>query len=142
MKVIITETAEDMSSKGAEIFAERVRTKPDIVLGLATGGTPEDMYAILGKMCQEEGLDFSNVKTFNLDEYLGVAPEHDQSYRYFMNDKLFNRLNIDKANTRVLNGLADDPAAECGQYEDEIKAAGGIDLQLLGIGDKLYLELF
>jgi glucosamine-6-phosphate deaminase len=117
MKVIITETAEEMSQKGAELFSERVQSKPDIVLGLATGGTPEDMYAILAKKCAEDGLDFSNVKTFNLDEYLGVAPDHDQSYRNFMNDKLFNQLNIDKANTRVLNGLADDPAAECAAYD-------------------------
>ncbi|MFH1707617.1 MAG: glucosamine-6-phosphate deaminase [Planctomycetota bacterium] len=135
MKVIITETAAQMSQKAADLFAERVRTKPNIVLGLATGGTPEDMYKLLAKKCQDDGLDFSHVRTFNLDEYLGLAPTHDQSYRFFMNDKLFNHLNIDKAKTRVLNGLAKNPAAECAAYEKEIKKAGGVDLQLLGIGN-------
>lgn len=135
MKVIITETAEDMSSKAADLFAERIRTKPDIVLGLATGGTPESMYALLAEKCENDGLDFSHVATFNLDEYAGIAPDHDQSYRYFMNEKLFDNLNIDKANTHVLNGLAEDLEKECREFEEKIKEAGGIDLQLLGIGN-------
>jgi len=134
MKVIICETREDMSAKGGDIFAERIAAKPDIVLGLATGSTPEGLYADIAKRNAAGEIDCSKVRTFNLDEYLGIAPDHDQSYRDFMNRKLFDNINIDKANTRVLNGLADDPAAECTKFEDEIKAAGGIDLQLLGIG--------
>jgi len=135
MKVIIAETSEMMSQKAADLFADRIRAKPNIALGLATGGTPEDMYAILAGKCENEGLDFSHVMTFNLDEYAGLAPDHDQSYRYFMNVKLFDNLNIDKANTHVLNGLAEDLEKECSEFEEKIKKAGGIDLQLLGIGN-------
>lgn len=135
MKVIIAETAEEMSRKAAEFFADRIRSKPDITLGLATGGTPENMYALLAEKCENEGLDFSHVKTYNLDEYAGLAPDHDQSYRYFMNVKLFNNLNIDKANTHVLSGQAEDLEKECAEFEQKIKEAGGVDLQLLGIGN-------
>jgi len=134
MKVIICETRDEMSRKGAEIFAERIKAKADLVIGLATGSTPEGLYAELAKKNAAGEIDFSKVRSFNLDEYLGIAPDHDQSYRFFMNQKLFDNINIDKANTRVLDGLAADPAAECAKFEDEIKAAGGVDLQLLGIG--------
>ncbi|MEI8176895.1 MAG: glucosamine-6-phosphate deaminase, partial [Candidatus Omnitrophota bacterium] len=91
-------------------------------------------YKELIRMHKEEGLDFSKVITYNLDEYLGLTGDHDQSYRYFMNDNLFNHVNINKANTHVLNGKAADPAAEAKSYEEQIKKAGGIDIQLLGIG--------
>ena len=134
MKIIICETKDEMSEKGAEIFAERIKAKPDIVLGLATGSTPEGMYAKLAEKNKAGEIDFAKVRTFNLDEYLGIEPTHDQSYRYFMNQALFDNINIDKANTRVLDGKAGDPAAECAKFEEEIKAAGGIDLQILGIG--------
>ena len=134
MKVIICETKDEMSGKAAEIFAERIKAKPDVVLGLATGSTPEGLYGELAKRNKAGEIDFAKVRTFNLDEYLGIAPDHDQSYRYFMNKALFDNINIDKANTRVLDGLAADPAAECARFEDEIKAAGGVDVQLLGIG--------
>jgi len=134
MKVTICKDYEQMSQKAAEIFAERIKAKPDIVLGLATGGTPERLYAILAEKNKAGEIDCSKVRTFNLDEYVGLKPDHDQSYRQFMNDKLFDHINIDKANTRVLNGVADDLDAECKKFEEEIKAAGGIDLQLLGIG--------
>jgi glucosamine-6-phosphate deaminase len=134
MKVIVCDDYEAVSQKAAEIFADRIKAKPDIVLGLATGGTPERLYALLAEKNKASELDFSGVKTFNLDEYAGVEASHDQSYRYFMNDKLFNSINIQMENTNVLNGVADDLAAECASYEDRIKAAGGVDLQLLGIG--------
>lgn len=134
MKVIVCKDSEEMSKVAAQIFADRIRKKPNVVLGLATGGTPVKMYKELIRMCKEEGLDFSRVVTYNLDEYLGLSGDHDQSYRYFMNDNLFNHININKANTHVLNGKAKDAAAECKAYEDAIKKAGGIDIQLLGIG--------
>ncbi|PIU42177.1 MAG: glucosamine-6-phosphate deaminase [Candidatus Omnitrophica bacterium CG07_land_8_20_14_0_80_42_15] len=134
VKVIIRATSEEMSKEAARIFADRIRKKPNIVLGLATGGTPVKMYKELIRMHKEEGLDFSKVITYNLDEYLGISSDHDQSYRYFMNDNLFNHINIKKENTHVLNGKAKDAAKECKAYEDAIKKAGGIDIQLLGIG--------
>ncbi|MDD5449307.1 MAG: glucosamine-6-phosphate deaminase [Candidatus Omnitrophica bacterium] len=134
MKVIVCKDSDEMSRAAAQIFAQRIRKKPNIVLGLATGGTPVKMYKELIRMCKEENLDFSKVITYNLDEYLGLSGDHDQSYRYFMNENLFNHININKANTHVLNGKAKDPAAECKAYEEAIKKAGGIDIQLLGIG--------
>lgn len=134
MRVIICKDSDEMSRTAAQIFAERIRKKPNIVLGLATGGTPVKMYKELIRMCKEEKLDFSKVVTYNLDEYLGLSGDHDQSYRYFMNDNLFNHININKANTHVLNGKVKDAAAECKAYEEAIKKAGGIGIQLLGIG--------
>jgi len=134
MKVIVKQTSEEMSKEAAKLFADRIKKKPNIILGLATGGTPVKMYKELIRMHKDEGLDFSKVTTFNLDEYLGLTGDHDQSYRYFMNDNLFNHINIDKANTHVLSGKAADPAKECADYEAAIKKAGGIDIQLLGIG--------
>lgn len=134
MKVIITPTTETMSRKSAEIFAEAIRKKPNCILGLATGGTPVNMYKELIKMHKNEGLDFSKVTTFNLDEYLGLDGSHDQSYRYFMNVNLFDHINVKKENTYVLNGVAEDPTLFCSAYEDMIKSLGGIDIQLLGIG--------
>lgn len=134
MDVRITKTADEMSLEAAKIFAEVIRNKPNCVLGLATGGTPVKMYNELIKMHKNEGLDFSKVTTFNLDEYLGLPGEHDQSYRYFMNDNLFNHVNIKKENTYVLCGVAKDPQLFCDGYEMLIKAMGGIDIQLLGIG--------
>jgi len=134
MKVIICENIQEMSLKAASIFAQRIREKPDIVLGLATGGTPVRMYQELIRMHREEGLDFSSVTTFNLDEYVGLAPHHEQSYHYFMNQNLFNSINIDKKRTYIMNGVTDNPIKECEEFEKKIKTAGGIDLQLLGIG--------
>ncbi|MEW6535199.1 MAG: glucosamine-6-phosphate deaminase [Candidatus Auribacterota bacterium] len=134
MKVIVKKTTEQMSREAAQIFADLIRQKPNCVLGLATGGTPVKMYQELIRMHKEEGLDFSKVITFNLDEYLGLPGDHDQSYRYFMNDNLFNHINIKKENTFVLNGTAKDPKLYCEGYEMLIKALGGIDIQLLGIG--------
>lgn len=116
------------------IVARAIREKPRFVLGLATGATMEPVYADLVRQHREGGLDFSQVHTFNLDEYVGLPPEHEQSYRYFMDHHLFNLVNIPPANTRLPNGMAADIPAECAQYEAEMAALGGVDLQLLGIG--------
>ncbi len=134
MEVAIFETYEEMSKVAAKMIAERIKAKPNLVLGLATGSTPVGTYQELIRLHTEEGLDFSQVRSFNLDEYLGITGDHDQSYRYFMNTNLFDHVNIDKANTRVPDGAAADPQTSCKQYEEDIKAAGGIDFQVLGVG--------
>src|SRR3989338_98993 len=134
MEVIVKNTYEEMSRLAAEMIAKAVRSKPNAVLGLATGSTPVGTYKELIKMNKQEGLDFSQVTTFNLDEYVGIPPTHDQSYRYFMNDNLFNHINIDKKKTNVPDGMAKDIPAFCKWYEEQILKAGGIDVQLLGIG--------
>ena len=134
MEVRVFETYEEMSRHAARMIAERIKAKANLVLGLATGSTPVGTYQELIRLHKEEGLDFSQVRSFNLDEYLGIAGDHDQSYRYFMNANLFDHINIDKANTRVPDGTAADPAASCRQSEEDIKAAGGIDFQVLGVG--------
>jgi glucosamine-6-phosphate deaminase len=134
MKVIITKDAKTMSKEGAKIFAGIMKKKPNCILGLATGGTPVSMYKELIKMYQAGKLNFHNTRSFNLDEYLGIDGAHDQSYRYFMNENLFLHVNIQIWNTMVPQGIAEDYKAACKGYEDAIKGAGGIDVQLLGIG--------
>jgi glucosamine-6-phosphate deaminase len=134
MRVIIERDYNGMSRRGAEMVADLVRKKPDCVLGLATGSTPIGLYKELIRMSREEGLDFSRVTSFNLDEYYGLGPEHDQSYRYFMEKNLFEGLKTRPKKTHVPDGLAPDPEAYCEQYERMIRDAGGIDLQVLGIG--------
>jgi len=134
IKVIICQNKQEVAQEGAKIFAKGIKEKPDIVLGLATGGTPVGMYQELIRMHKEEGLDFSRVTSFNLDEYVGLSGDHSQSYRYFMDDNLFNHINIDKAKTHVPNGMTKDVSASCQKYEENIKAQGGVGLQLLGIG--------
>ena len=134
MKVLVFETYEDMSRYAARMIADRMKGKPNLVLGLATGSTPLGTYKGLIRLHKEKGLDFSRVRSFNLDEYLGLPGDHDQSYRYFMDTNLFNHINVDKANTRVPDGKAADPAKMCQEYEQAIKAGGGIDFQVLGIG--------
>ena len=133
MNIIICPTAEAASLRAADMITEAVRKRPETVLGLATGSTPTLLYKALIQ-AHRDGLDFSRVRTFNLDEYHGLAPDHPQSYRRFMEEQLFNHLNLDLANTHVPDGLAMDVAAHCAAYEAEIKAAGGIDIQVLGIG--------
>ena len=134
MKIIVADDYKGMSRKAAAIIASQVTLKADSVLGLATGSTPIGMYEQLVEWHKAGELDFSAVKTVNLDEYVGLAPEHDQSYRYFMNDNLFNHVNIDKANTHVPNGLAADPAVECERYDRVVEEMGGVDIQVLGMG--------
>jgi glucosamine-6-phosphate deaminase len=134
MRVIVEPTSALVAQKAASFVAELVRRKPTCVLGLATGSTPLGLYRELIRMHREEGLDFSRVTSFNLDEYVGLAPTHEQSYRHFMQSNLFDHINIDKRNTHVPDGLAADFDEFCEEYEQAIKAEGGIDLQVLGIG--------
>jgi glucosamine-6-phosphate deaminase len=134
MQVIIRPTSEDAVRIVARLVARTVIVAPDAVLGLATGSTMEKVYEQLGRMHKEEGLDFSLVRTFNLDEYVGLAPDDPHSYHQYMETHLFSRINIDRRNTHLLDGMAQSLNAECARYEALIKRCGGIDLQLLGIG--------
>lgn len=134
MLVIIKKNYEEMSKEAAKIIADRLRRKPNLVLGLATGSTPLGLYKELIRMYNEEGLDFSKVTTFNLDEYVGLPPSHDQSYHYFMYKNFLDHINIDKRFTHVPHGMAKDITAFCEWYENRIKEAGGVDIQVLGIG--------
>jgi glucosamine-6-phosphate deaminase len=118
----------------ADLFTEVINAKPNPVLGLATGSTPLPLYKELINRFENGELDFSQVRTINLDEYAGLPGTHDQSYRYFMNENLFSHINIKPENTHVPNGMAEDPKAECVRYDELIEGLGGIDLQLLGIG--------
>ena len=134
MRIYIGKNYDEMSRIAANILSAQVAMKPDCVLGLATGSTPIGTYKVLIERCANGDLDFSQVKSINLDEYVGLSGEHDQSYRYFMNNNLFNHINIDKANTNVPNGLAEDVDAECQRYNDVINTLGPIDIQVLGMG--------
>ncbi|RLI24585.1 glucosamine-6-phosphate deaminase [Candidatus Bathyarchaeota archaeon] len=134
MKVLIVKNYEELSLETALRIAEAVRSKPDIVLGLATGGTPLGCYRELIRMHREEGLSFSKVTTFNLDEYVGLPPSHPQSYHYYMFHNLFDHVDVRRENVHIPDGMAEDLDEECRRYEEAIKEAGGIDLQLLGIG--------
>ncbi len=134
MEVIVKKDAKSAAFLAARMIADAVRAKPSITLGLATGRTMESLYAMLGEMHKNEGLDFSLVKTFNLDEYVGLAPENPNSYRAYMEKHLFSRINIDPRNTHLPNGIAEDIDAGCELYEEMMEEAGGVDLQLLGIG--------
>lgn len=134
MRVIVCENYEEMSKVGARIVAAQILLHPASVLGLATGSTPVGLYRALSEMYRAGEIDFSGITTFNLDEYYPISPENSNSYRYFMNENLFDHINIPKFRTHIPNGMADDPAAECAAYDRMIREAGGIDLQLLGIG--------
>ena len=134
MRVIETKSYAELSRKAANLISAQVLSKPDSVLGLATGSTPIGTYKQLIEWYEKGDLDFSEVKSINLDEYVGLTGDHDQSYRYFMNTNLFNHVNIDKAKTNVPSGVAEDLEAECARYDALIESMGGIDLQLLGIG--------
>lgn len=134
MEVVIKETYEDMSRESAQMVLRSLRKKPNLALGLATGSTPVGFYKELIKLYQNHEADFSRVTTFNLDEYVGLLPNHNQSYHYFMFENLFNHINIPRSNINVPNGVAMDVSAFCEWYENEIKRVGGIDIQILGIG--------
>ena len=134
MKIYAADDYQKMSRQAANILSAHVILKPDCVLGLATGSTPIGMYKQLVDWYNKGDLDFSQVKSVNLDEYVGLAPTHDQSYRYFMQTNLFDHVNIAPANTNVPNGLAEDPEAECRRYNQVIRDLGGIDVQVLGMG--------
>lgn len=134
MEFIISETYEEMSREAADVVEAVMDEIPSCVLGLATGSTPIGMYACLVKDCKEGKVSFADVTTFNLDEYVGLPGTHDQSYRYFMDENLFDSVDIDKARTNLPDGCAADPQAMCAAYEVAIEEAGGIDIQVLGLG--------
>lgn len=131
MEVIIRPDETAAATLTARLIADRLRAKPDLVLGLATGRTMERVYDLLVGMA----LDFSRCRTFNLDEYIGVPAADTHSYRYYMNERLFDRVNIPASNTHLPDGMATDLPAAAAQYETLIREAGGIDIQLLGIGE-------
>ena len=130
MKIII-DSEENLAKRAAQRYVELLKEKPNAVLGGATGSTPLGLYAELARLNKAGEITFKDVKTFNLDEYVGLDGTHDQSYRYFMNHNLFDHIDIDINNTRVPSGINTEIAS---RYDKEIEAAGGIDLQLLGIG--------
>ena len=134
MKIIVTKDYEELSAKAAKVMLEVVKANPYAVLGLATGTTPLGLYALMIADHEKHGTSFAHVRTVNLDEYVGLGRAHNQSYAYFMNDNLFNHVDIDVANTSVPNGKAEDADAECAAYDAHIRELGGIDLQLLGMG--------
>lgn len=134
MQVVIKPDAAAVAEYGANVFIRQISNKPDAVLGLATGSTPVALYQQLIAAYQAGKISFARVKSFNLDEYLGLAGTHPQSYRYFMQQQLFDHIDIAAVNTAVPEGDAADPLLACQQYEQRISQAGGIDLQLLGLG--------
>jgi glucosamine-6-phosphate deaminase len=134
MNVRVFETVDETARALADRIAGTIRTRPDVILGLPTGKSPIKTYAELRRMRDAGAVDFSRVRTFNLDEFAGVHAAHPGSFRRFMDEHLFHHVNVPPANINFLNGTADDLDAECVRYEAAITAAGGIDLQLLGIG--------
>lgn len=134
MKYIEVESYEKLSRQAANIISAQVIIKPDCVLGLATGSTPEGTYKQLIEWYKKGDIDFSRIKSVNLDEYVGLSADDPQSYRYYMNNVFFDHINIDKNNTFVPNGTVRDVEAECSAYDEKIESLGKIDLQLLGIG--------
>ena len=134
VNLIIAKDPAEVGKLAADMFQEIVAAKPDCVLGLATGSTPLPLYRELIEREKAGKIDFSQVRSANLDEYKGLSGDHPQSYRYFMQENLFNHISIDPANTMVPDGLAEDVEAMCADYEAKIEALGGVDIQLLGIG--------
>lgn len=135
MQLYQTKNYEEMSKKASAIISAQITLKPDSVLGLATGSTPMGTYKNLIEAYKNGDIDFSQIKTVNLDEYIGLGPDNKQSYRHFMNTILFDHININKENTHVPNGLEENIELECDRYDNVIKELGGVDLQLLGIGN-------
>lgn len=134
MRIYVSKDYEEMSKKAANIVAAQIYLKPNSVIGLATGSTPLLMYKELVRLHKEEGLDFSEVTTFNLDEYIGLPEEDVNSYHYYMFNHFFEHINIKRENIHIPDGMASDIDTECENYERMIMAHGGIDLQVLGIG--------
>ena len=134
MEIVICKNREQAAKMAARMITEAVNKKPNLVLGLATGSTPVQMYNEMAKAVKEGKASYKKVKTWNLDEYVGLSGNNPQSYRYFMNENLFGKIDIPMRNTHLLNGLAKDLDKECSNYESAIKRAGGIDIQVLGIG--------
>lgn len=134
MRIIIVNNKEEMGKKAASLVSSQIILKPESVLGLATGGTPLGMYEELIKLYNKKEIDFKLVKTFNLDEYFGIGKENDQSYYYYMINNFFKFIDLPEKSINMPNGSAKDIDEECLRYEKEIKNAGGIDIQVLGIG--------
>lgn len=134
MEIVIVDNFELVAERSAVKVAELIKRKPDAVLGLATGSTPMALYRKLIEMHKKEGLSFAEVRTFNLDEYVGIPPTHSQSYRYYMEENFFSHIDIKHENTHIPDGMIDNPMEAGPAYEELIKQAGGIDLQILGIG--------
>jgi len=134
MELIIQPTYEEMSRSAAREVVNVLNAKPDAVIGLATGSTPLGLYQELVRLHQESGLDFSQVRTFNLDEYVGLSITHPQSYHYFMHENFFQHVNIAPQNIHIPSGTTGNYRAFCEWYEQQIEHCGGIDLQVLGIG--------
>lgn len=134
MNYIEVETYDELSRKAAAIIAAQIISKNESVLGLATGSSPLGTYEYLVRACEDKDIDFSKITTVNLDEYIGLKGDNDQSYRYFMDNNLFSKVNIRKECTFVPNGCAEDMEKECSEYDTRIESLGGIDIQLLGIG--------
>lgn len=134
MRVVKVANYEEMSQKAAECIIRQVKEKPDSVLGLATGGTVIGTYQLLAKDHQKNGTSYRQILTVNLDEYIGISPEHEQSYHFYMKKRLFDHIQIPPENTYLPDGQAEDLEEECKRYDERIESLGGIDLQLLGIG--------
>ena len=134
VNLIIAKDPAEVGKLAADIFQEIVAAKPDCVLGLATGSTPLPLYRELIEREKAGKINFAQVRSANLDEYKGLSGDHPQSYRYFMQENLFNHISIDPANTMVPDGLCEDAESMCADYERKIEALGGVDIQLLGIG--------
>ena len=139
MRIIVCENYEEVSKKAAQMILSQVTLKPNSVLGLATGSTPIGMYENLVKLNKNGDIDFSEVRTFNLDEYYKLPKESDQSYHYFMYKNLFDHININPENIHIPNGMTADVDAECERYDELIKEAGGVDIQVLGIGNNAHI---
>jgi glucosamine-6-phosphate deaminase len=134
MEIIIQPDIAAASRIGARLIARQIRQKPDAVLGLATGRSPIPLYEEMARMFREEGLDFARVRTFNLDEFIGLSPEHPASYHAFMKTHLFDHINVPASGIHIPDGTAPDIERTCRAYEEKIKSCGGIDLQVLGVG--------
>lgn len=134
MEVIIKTKYDEMSRAAAQVVADVLNAKPNAVLGMATGSTPLGLYKELVRMHKEEGLDFSQVTTFNLDEYVGLPVDHDQSYHYFMHENFFKHVNVPTQNIYIPSGTTNNYKAFCQWYEERIEESGGVDIQILGIG--------
>jgi len=134
IRYYLAESDKEMSRKAANIVSAQIIMKPDACLGLATGSTPIGLYAQLVEWYNKGDLDFSEIRTVNLDEYVGLSADHDQSYAYFMRKHLFSLVNIRPENINIPNGMEPDADKECARYNRVIESSGGIDLQLLGIG--------
>ncbi|ACD24826.1 glucosamine-6-phosphate deaminase [Clostridium botulinum] len=139
MKILVCENYDKLSEKAAQIIMSQITLKSNSILGLATGSTPIGMYKKLVEMYENKMIDFSDVKTFNLDEYQNLPISNDQSYHYFMDDNLFNYINVKRENIYIPNGMANDIENECIKYDNLIKEAGGIDIQVLGIGNNAHI---